>query len=379
MLPALKPEGPSLADVMQSCLASIAGLPNRLGLPPVHRAIVLLVDGLGADALRARAGHARTLAGSLAAGAVIESGFPTTTAAAIATLTTGLSAGQHGLVGYTVFDEANGRVVNQLSGWDDRLDPITWQSEPTLFERATADGYSAIAIGPRRYRDSGFSRAVLRGARYEAATSIADRMSRAAEYLREPGPPGLAYVYVPELDQAGHAHGWESGEWTAVLEATDAAVLELERALGGRDGLVVTADHGVLDIPAHAHVLFDSVPALVDGVRFVAGEPRCLQLHFEPDASPAQRARIVQAWRVSESKRAWVATRDEAISAGWFGQVRPGVTPRIGDLLVAARKRVAYYDSRAGLHGQSMIGQHGSWSPAELRIPLLRFGAFKQG
>lgn len=376
MLPAPKPDGLSLADVLQSCLGSISGAANRLGLPAIDRAVVILVDGLGADMLKARAGHARTLAGALGKGSVIESGFPTTTAAAIATLTTGVRPGEHGLVGYTVLDAANDRIVNQLSGWDDRLDPYTWQPVPTIFQRAAAAGAAAVAIGPQRYSDTGFSHAVLRGATYVGASSIADRMSRAAEFLREPGPPGLAYVYVPELDSAAHAHGLESREWITALEATDAAVRDLVATLGRRAGVLVTADHGVLDIPQHGHVHFDAIPALVEGIRFVAGEPRALQLHFEPDASPAQRERTADAWRASESGRAWVATREEAIAAEWFGPVRPEVVPRIGDLIVAARKAVAYYDTRAAGHGQSMIGQHGSLSPAELRVPLLRYGAF---
>lgn len=377
MLPAPKSDALSLADVLESCFASVIGKTNRLGLRGVERAVLLLIDGLGAEVLKARAGHARTLAGALTKSAVLESGFPTTTAAAIATLTTGVRPGDHGLVGYTVLDGANDRVVNQLSGWDDKLDPYSWQSVPTIFERAAAEGYAAVAIGPERYRDTGFSHAVLRGARYVAAASISDRMSKAAEFLREPGPPGLAYVYVPELDSAAHAHGLESREWIAALETTDAAVRDLVATLGTRSGVLLTADHGVVDIPKHGHLHFDTFPGLVDGVRFVAGEPRCLHLHFEPDASPAQRERIVQAWRASESGRSWVATRDEAIAADWFGPVRPAVVPRIGDLLVAARKSVAYYDSRAGTHGESMIGQHGSWTQAELRVPLLRFGAFE--
>lgn len=374
MLPGPQRDGPSLADVLRSCLGSLAGESNRLGLPRVDRAVLVLVDGLGSDALKTRSGHARTLAS--AAGTSIESGFPTTTAAAIATLTTGVRPGEHGLVGYSVLDAANDRVVKQLSGWDDRLDPGAWQPVPTIFERASLAGFAAVAIGPERYRDSGFSRAVLRGAEYLTAASISDRMTRAAEFCASPGPPGLAYVYVPELDQAAHAHGLASREWTTALETADAAVCALATTLGPRSGLLVTADHGIVDIPHHAHVEFDAVPALVDGVRFIAGEPRCLQLHIEPDATAAQREGLVAAWRESESNRAWVVTREEAIAAHWFGPVRAEVLPRLGDLFVAARKNVAYYDSRAGTHGRSMIGQHGSWSQAELRVPLLRFGRF---
>jgi hypothetical protein len=125
-------------------------------------------------------------------------------------------------------------------------------------------------------------------------------------------------------------------------------------------------------------VLFDTDPELVDGIRFVAGEPRCLQLHFEPDATEAHRATVVERWRAAEGARAWIATRQEAIESGWFGgAVEDEVAPRIGDILVAARKSIAYYDSRAeSQQGRSMIGQHGSWSPEESSVPLLRFGAY---
>ena len=377
MLPALNPERLSLADVLPSALAAISSGANRLGLPQRDRVVVLLVDGLGAAALKARSGHARTLIGALTKAGVIDSGFPTTTASALATLTTGTRPGQHGLVGYTVLDTVNDRLLKQLSGWDTALDPAIWQPVPTVFERAVSQGLAAVAIGPERYRDTGFSRGVLRGAEYLSGSTITDRVDAAAAWLAS-GATGVAYVYVPELDMAGHAHGWESGEWTATLENVDAAVRALSGALGPRDGLIVTADHGVLDIPEHGHIHVDSTPELLDGVRFLAGEPRCVQVHFEADASDAVRQKTIEAWRAAEGHRAWIATRDEAIDAGWFGDVRDPVRPRIGDLLVAARKAVAYYDSRTirpNAHG--MIGQHGSWSPAELQIPLLRFGLEK--
>lgn len=368
MLPAPQPGRVSLADVARSCLESTAGSANRLGLPAVQSAIVLLVDGLGADQLRAREGHARTLAGQLSKASTIETGVPTTTAAAIASLTTGTLPGQHGLVGYTVLDAEHDRIVNQLTGWDDRLDPSTWQLEPTLFETASIDAY---AVGPDRYRDSGFSRAVLRGAEYVGASTIQARLELAVRLARP--KPAIVYVYVPELDQAGHAHGWQSTQWTDALEQLDSAVRGILPDLGPV-GLVLTADHGVLDVPEHSHVLFDAVPELVEGVRFVAGEPRLLHLHVEEGMDAAA---LATAWRDSEGDRAWIATRAEAIEAGWFGPVLPVVAPRIGDVLVAARKAVAYYDSRdATRAGRTMVGQHGSWSPAETRVPLLRFGAY---
>jgi hypothetical protein len=317
------------------------------------------------------------LAGALGSSSTIDSGFPTTTAAALASLTTGVSPGQHGLVGYSVLDAANDRVVNELSGWDERLDPLTWQLAPTVFEIAGQRGIRSAAVGQEKYRDSGFTKAVLRGAEYLAGSSIADRFDAALEWMRAAPDGALLYIYVPELDQLAHAKGWQSAAWTDRLEQLDGAVRDFVRALGPRVGLIVTADHGIVDVPQHSHVLVDSTPALLDGLRFIAGEPRCLQLHFEQDASEIVRESLVSAWKAAEAGRSWVATRAEAIAAGWFGAVKPEVELRIGDVLVAARKAIAYYDGRsASVQSRAMVGQHGSWAPAELRVPVLRFGAF---
>lgn len=377
MLPATKTHRVSLADVLPSCLESVLGHPGSLGLPAVDKAVVILVDGMGAQALAARAGHARTLAPLLNRGSTIGAGFPTTTAAALATFTTGTQPGEHGLVGYTALDPANNRVINQLSGWDSRLDPATWQRMPTVFERAAVESVPSFVIATEKHRRSGFTKAVLRGAEYRGAEGIPERMAAAREIL-DGADRAIVYLYIAELDKVGHSDGCESPEWTTQLEEVDAAVRGFASSLRSREGLLVTADHGVLDIPVHSHVLFGEDAALVDGVRFVAGEPRCLQLHLEPDASPELRAAVLETWREAEGGRSWVASRDEAIAAGWFGPtVAAEVAPRIGDIIVAARKSIAYYDTRApNQSGRSMVGQHGSLSAAETAIPLLGFGAY---
>jgi hypothetical protein len=271
-------------------------------------------------------------------------------------------------VGYSVLDAANDRVINQLSGWDG-IDPLTWQAQPTVFEQAVDAGFAATVIAPNRYRDSPFTHAVLRGATFVSAASIADRLEAAGRVVAQGA--GLVYVYVPELDTAGHAYGADSPQWTHALESVDSAVTSL--GLLADVGMLVTADHGVIDVPPHNHILYDTVPELMAGVAHVGGEPRCLQLYLAPGADLAA---LSAAWHESEESRSWVVTKAQAIDAGWFGEVLPEVLPRIGDLIVAARKGVAYYSSTAPERSRQMVGQHGSWSAAELNVPLVRLGAF---
>ena len=90
--------------------------------------------------------------------------------------------------------------------------PESWQRVPTLFERARERGLATFAIGAPRYADSGFTHAVLRGAEYRSGSTIADRFAEALRVVAQ-AEPAVVYLYVPELDQAAHAHGWHSDRW----------------------------------------------------------------------------------------------------------------------------------------------------------------------
>jgi len=375
MLPVRPFSAVRLADVLTSSLASLRSQPNPLGLPPAGKALVLLADGLGVSNLRARAGHARFLTSHLAKTDVVDGVFPATTAAGIASLTTGVAPGTHGLVGYKVLDAANDRVVNQLTGWDERMEPRSWQNQPTVFETAAETGIPSFAVGPKRFTDSGFSQAVLRGAGYVPAETIGARFA-AARALFDAEPTALIYLYVPELDINAHAHGWESARWLAQLENLDAETARFAGTLRPDEGMILTADHGVVDVPAAKQVLFDTVPALVAGVRHIGGDPRCLQLYTEPDVDADA---LAETWREVEGERAWIFTRSEAVAAGLFGAVRDDAAARIGDVIVAARKLIAYYDSREpNQSARSMVGQHGSVTDEELRVPVIRLGAYRR-
>lgn len=362
MLPASKPGAVRLADVLLSAQHAMRGERNRLDLPRVRSALVVLIDGLGQANLRARSGHARTLAA--APTRAIASGFPSTTASALASLTTGALPGEHGVVGYAALVPRHG-VRNQLRDWGPAMDPATWQRLPTVFERS-----SSVVVNEPKFRSSGFTAATLRGASYLGASTADERVAAAVDALTSPEPT-LAYCYVPELDRAGHRYGWESAEWTDALEQADRSIGELAARLPRDVGMLVTADHGMVDVPHDRHIILE--PQWLGGAAHVGGEPRCLQLYRGPDDDAWEMT--TAALRDELAGVAWVASRDEAIASGWFGEVHPDVLGRIGDLFVAARSRVAFYRDE-GDDARGMIGQHGSLTPEELRVPIARFGAF---
>lgn len=370
-LPAYPAQARSLTGVVADSLAALDGRSARL--PPAQSAVVFVVDGLGAHNLAARRGHARFLAPRLSRATQARTVFPSTTAAALTSLLTGVDPGEHGIVGYRVRVPGTQTAPNQLKGWEsDGLDPQTWQRAEPLMTRARADGRACFVVSRPEYIGTGFTAATLRGAEVRGVADLTERVLTAAA-LAEQHPGALVYLYAPDLDTAGHRFGWQSDEWAAQLDVVDAAAQRFAAALAPTTGALLTADHGMVDVAPHRRILIGADSPLWDEVALVGGEPRMLHLYAEAGATEGVLAR----WRDAEGSRAWVLSRDEAIDAGLFGPVADDVRARIGDVLVAARAAVAYYDDReVDKAPQRMVGQHGSLTVEERIVPLLPFGAF---
>ncbi|NKX54887.1 alkaline phosphatase family protein [Arthrobacter mobilis] len=362
----------SIADVFTSAAAALGldSFPNALGLPAARRVCVVMVDGLGKALLKQRGGHAPFLRKCLENSRTLGSAFPSTTAASLASLGTGLEPGRHGMVGYDVLDPQQDKVVNQLGSWDDGVDPLRWQPNPTVLEQVAAE-VPVVTVSLPQFAASGMTRAALRGGAFVPASSGHARTGAAAEQLAGQDKM-LMYLYFNELDKAGHRHGCGSVQWGHALEELDSDMRRLSAHLPADTLLLLTADHGMLDVAPEHRIDFSADPALTAGLRHTAGEPRMLHLYFEPDASAAHREQLLRAWQSAYGRRAWILTRDEAVAHGLFGRVEPAVMPRIGDVLVAAREPLALYDMRRlPASALELVGQHGSLTRAERDVPLL--------
>ena len=104
-----------------------------------------------------------------------------------------------------------------------------------------------------------------------------------------------------------------------------------------------------------------------DGVALLGGEARFRHLYCAAGAVPD----VVATWREVLGDRATVLTRDEAIGRGWFGAVSPGVLPRLGDVMVACHDDTAVMSTRDFAYEDTLVGLHGSLTPAEMLIPIL--------
>ena len=342
------------------------GAQESLGLPQAEHVIVVLLDGLGHCQLDARKGHAPFLRG--AESAILSAAFPTTTATSLALLGTGMPAGLTGMTGYTVRNPASGALANLVS-WEGAGDPHEWQRQPRLMDAAAAAGVEVTTLGKPRFAGSGLTRAVLEGGTFVGVESLHHGVDAAIAAAKR---PGMTYLYWSEIDAAGHGHGWQSDAWVAALEEADGQLARLARGLPRHVTMVVTADHGMVDVAGQPRWDVAHEPMLARDVELIAGEPRAIHVHLTPGADPAAAA---SRWTAMLGEHAVVGTREQWIAQGVFGTVAQHVVDRIGDVVVAMTGRSTVVDSRTQTPASlALAGMHGSLTPDELYVPLLTIG-----
>ncbi|MEV6692872.1 nucleotide pyrophosphatase/phosphodiesterase family protein [Micromonospora sp. NPDC051196] len=366
--------GASLADVLPSVLAvlGVPGAADLLGLTDeligVRRVAVLLVDGLGWHQIPTAAPYAPTLAGLTAtAGRPLTCGFPSTTPTSLVTLGTGTASGAHGVLGFTLRVPGTDRVLNHIE-WSGEPPPLRWQPVPTQLERARAAGVAVTVVSRPEFGGTGLTVAANRGGDYRGAAGVDALAATMLAALAAGSGPTLVSGYHPDVDRHGHLSGVDSMPWRTAVSEVDGLLARLVDGLPPDAALLVTADHGQLNVPAGHRFDLDTDPRLTAGLQVVAGEPRVRYLHVAPGATEDVRA----AWSEVLGPAARVLTRDEAVATGWFGPVPEDHLRRIGDVVVVCNDTYAVLASRSESPVLSrLVGFHGADTAAEMTIPLL--------
>ncbi len=165
-----------------------------------------------------------------------------------------------------------------------------------------------------------------------------------------------------------------SDAWIRRLEDLDQQLRALDSLLGDGEGLIITADHGMVDVRDDHKLMVTENSALLHSVAAWGGEPRVAHLYVD---NPVATEDVANRWREALGKDALVLSRAQAVDEGLFGAVSPEVIPRIGDVLVLAVTERAFYRSEvASTQSMRMIGQHGSVTPTEREVPVIPLGAW---
>jgi predicted AlkP superfamily pyrophosphatase or phosphodiesterase len=351
-----------LSTIVPALLSAPGSRPAWLP-EPAHDAtqvVLLVLDGLGWTQMRSRLELAPTLASMV--GGPVTSVVPTTTATALASICLGQPPAVHGMVGYRlVVDGPTGEEVMNVLRWRTVSGDARAFVPPLEFQTEDAFGGRAVPVVSKLdFGGTGFSVAHLRGsvlAGWAVASSIAVEVGRQVRA----GEP-FTYAYYEGVDKIAHLRGLRE-EYDAELVAADRLVADVLAVLPQQATLLVTADHGQVEVGDRAEVLDDAV---LEEARLVSGEARFRWLH----AGPGRRAELLELTRHRYGHQAWVRSIDEVADAGWFGgPLDLRARRRLGDVALVPWEPVGYLEPTDGDH--RLVCRHGSLTADEVLVPLL--------
>ncbi len=322
-----------------------------------RQVVILVLDGLGWEQFIEHREHMPALA--TFEGGPITTVVPSTTATALTSITTGLTPGEHGLVGYRM--DVGGEVLNLLR-WATAAGDARRKHDPRRLQPfAPFMGEPVPVITKADFERTGFTDAHLRGGRlmgWRAASSLAVTVGK----LLRAGEP-LIYAYYDGIDKIAHERGF-GPYYVAELQSADDIVGQVRAQLTKGSALLITADHGQVNVGTNTRALADDVFKLT---RYASGEGRFRWLHARPGAGEE----LLEAALQAHGDVAWVMSRDELIDGGWFGPVvSPPVAARLGDVALITREPISF-DDVADSGPYPLVCRHGSLTSAEMLVPLL--------
>ena len=319
--------------------------------------VLVVLDGLGWNQLEERRNIAPNLA-SLTGGS-ITTVAPSTTATALTSIATGLTPAEHGVLGYRML--MRGAVTNMLRWATDagerRHDVPPRELQPS---RAFC-GQRVPYVTSQELIGSSFSDAHLFGGvphGYRALSSlpviVADLVANGASFV---------HAYYPGIDKIAHERGF-GAFYDAELVAADNMIGDLLRRLPSDAVVLVTADHGQVEVGDQVVVPSEEILHLIE---FQSGEGRMRWMHARSGAEDE----LFDAACAEFGDFAWVKRRSDVIDEGWFGMHFP--TPmlnRLGDVVVAPFEPVSLFEA-ADSGPFELICRHGSLTPDEVLVPLI--------
>ncbi len=348
-------DGPNVTGVVAAILGARPADWLPAPLRDADSVVLLVVDGLGWDALDERRQHLPELAAL--EGGPVTTVVPSTTAAALTSITTGLPPSQHGVVGYRVVVDS---VVLNVLSW--QTAPSRRSPEPFALQRHPPFlGRTVPVVTKAEFAATGFTEAHLRGSRFLGWRAVSSLVEQCRQ-LVDAGER-FVYGYYDGVDAVAHAHGLHDGFYEAELGAVDRLVGELRDALPEHAAIGIISDHGQVHVGPEGWLDLTPLGGLFERG---SGDGRFRYLHAPAGGAAA----LLDAAREHYGEQAWVLGRSQLLDEEWLGPApSPATRRRVGDVVLAAKGPVAFVDPALPREA-GLVSAHGSLTSTEMLVPL---------
>jgi Type I phosphodiesterase / nucleotide pyrophosphatase len=320
--------------------------------------------------------------------------FPSTTAAHITTIHTGMPVGEHGVFEWYYFEPQLDRVIAPLlhsfagTPMRDTLKPTGARPSrlyPTanLYRPLKKQAVTATIFQPREYTPSTYSDLLFKGAKAIGYKTLPEALVNLSEKMLEARPPAYFFLYYDRIDGIGHEYGPDSAQMDAEILVF---LMTLEKVFlkamaGNRKKILflLTADHGQTETDPKTTIYLNRDPAFKGVENFLktnragemivpAGSARDFFLYIRPGM--LEEAQTFLASRLEG--QAEVRNVAELIDMGYFGPVvSPVFRERVGDLVILPYRGESVWWYQKNNFEQRFYGHHGGLTREEMEIPLI--------
>ena len=325
----------------------------------------------------------------------LDSQFPSTTAAHVTTIHTGLPVGQSNVFDWQYYepklDDIFAPLLYSTAGVRSRetlksagIRPEEIIPSQTLYQNLNSAGVQSHIFQHRAFTPSTFSNVVFKGASVYPYKTISEALVNLGETVKISFSPNYVFLYFSPLDDICHHYGPDSPQFEAEVDAffTTLENQFFKRSAGKlQDTLfILTADHGQTAVDPATTIYLNRDPAFAGFEKFIrtnregkfiipGGSCRNMILYLKEGVQ--EEARDFLSQRLEG--RAEVCSVREMIDEGLFGDqpVIPGFVERAGDLMILPFRHESVWWYEKGRFEQRFYGHHGGLTPVEVQIPLL--------
>ncbi|QBD78898.1 alkaline phosphatase family protein [Ktedonosporobacter rubrisoli] len=321
--------------------------------------------------------------------------FPSTTAAHVTCIHTGLDVGQSGIYEWNYYEPLVDDIITPLlfSYARDKVvrDTVKRAAIPaerffpkqTFYQTLQQQGIASHILQYQAYTPSTYSDIVFRGASVHPYKTIQEAFDLlVALVTARPTQPTYYFLYFDRIDTASHNHGPYSRQATEVADSLftlmDHLFYKNIRGKAGNTLFMLTADHGQVEVdPQTTFYLNRQMPGFTrylktnqKGAPLVpAGSPRDMFLHIKEECLDE----AVGELRRRLAGRAEVYPTQELLEQHFFGlhEPSPALRSRLGNVVILPYRYETvwwYEEGRFEMHFQ---GHHGGLTAEEMEIPLL--------
>ncbi len=322
----------------------------------------------------------------------ITSQFPSTTAAHVTTIHTGLNVGQSGIYEWYYYEPLLDRIIAPLlfsySGEKERdtlpvkkVKPEALYPKGLLYLELKSMGVESFNYGHRDHTPSTYSKVVMAGSEIIPYKTLSEALINIGVQLERRSAPTFIHLYFDRIDGMGHEYGPEAPQTEAEI-LTFLMMMDyfFDRTFIGRGRILfmMTADHGMCEVDPQSTVYLNTDWSFSGFERYIrtnrrgnllvpAGSARDMFLYIKKEM--VDEAQEFLAKRLEG--KADVVKTEALIREGYFGpEVSERFLERVGNLVLLPYRYESVWWYEKDKFEMNFLGHHGGLTPQEMETVL---------